>query len=255
MFFIISKALKIFILPLTWIFLLLVLAYFVKNKKWRRGLFISAMVLLLIFTDKPLLQWAQYMTTKEYCHQQPSKTYYQVAVVMGGYSNGMDSASMQIDFIDNRGSRLWDAIRLYESGTVDKIMISGDATITKDKNGNSSAETFKRYLSGFGIHDNDIILEQKARNTRENAIYSIAILDSLGYTPDQCLLVTSASHLKRSLACFEAEEWTLDGYATNVYPKPHPKLYQFFPQWKPLTDWKELLNEWVGGIAYKIFGY
>ena len=108
---------------------------------------------------------------------------------------------------------------------------------------------------GTCIHDDDMILEHYARNTRENATYSIAILDSLGHTPEQCLIVTSATHLKRSLACFEAEGWTIDGYATNIYPKPHPKLYQFLPQWKPLTDWKELLNEWFGSIVYKTIGY
>ncbi|MBO7489145.1 MAG: YdcF family protein [Bacteroidales bacterium] len=240
---------------MTWIILLLILTFFVKNKKWRRGFFISAITLLLIFTDKPLLQFAQYQTTKEYSHQKLPKKYYQVAIVMGGYSNSFDTASMQIDYIDNRGARLWEAIRLYESGVAEKIMISGDATISKDKNGDGTYEAFATYLNDFGIHSDDLILECYARNTRENAIYSIAILDSLGYKPEQCLLVTSATHLKRSLACFEAEGWTLDGYATNIYPKPHPKLYQFLPQWKPLTDWKELLNEWVGGIVYKVVGY
>ena len=255
MFFIVSKILKIFILPLTWIFLLLFLAYFVKNKKWRRGLFISAIVLLLVFTDKPLLQWAQYMTTRQYSHQKLPQKYYNVAIVMGGFSDSFDTATMQPIFIEDRGERLWEAIRLYESGVTEKIMITGDATISKSHDCKGTEKYFKTYLSDFGIHDDDLFLEHYARNTRENATYSIAILDSLGYTPEQCLIVTSATHLKRSLACFEAEGWTIDGYATNIYPKPHPKLYQFLPQWKPLTDWKELLNEWFGSIVYKIVGY
>ena len=255
MFFIVSKILKIFILPLTWIFLLLFLAYFVKNKKWRRGLFISAIVLLLVFTDKPLLQWAQYMTTRQYSHQKLPQKYYNVAIVMGGFSDSFDTATMQPIFIEDRGERLWEVIRLYESGVTEKIMITGDATISKSHDCKGTEKYFKTYLSDFGIHDDDMILEHYARNTRENATYSIAILDSLGHTPEQCLIVTSATHLKRSLACFEAEGWTIDGYATNIYPKPHPKLYQFLPQWKPLTDWKELLNEWFGSIVYKIVGY
>lgn len=255
MFFIVSKILKVFLLPLTWIVILFVLSYFIKDKKWRRGLFIGALVLLLIFTDKPLLQWSQYMTTRHYSHQKLPKQYYNVAIVMGGFSDSFDTATMQPNFIEDRGTRLWEAIRLYQSGVTDKIMITGDATISKARDGNGTAEHFKTYLSDFGIHNDNVIFEYYARNTRENATYSIAILDSLGYTPDQCLLVTSATHLKRSLACFEAEGWTLDGYATNIYPKPHPKAYQFFPQWKPLTDWKELINEWGGGVAYKVVGY
>ncbi len=255
MFFVISKILKIFILPLTWIIGLLILAFFIKNKAWRKGLFISAIVLLVIFTDKPLLQWSQYMTTKRYSTQIVPKEYYKVAIIMGGFSNGMDTTTTQISYVDDRGDRLWEAIRLYESGVVEKIMVSGDATISKGIDGNSTSDYFRRYLSDFGIHDGDLILEQYARNTRENATLSIAILDSLGYKAEDCLLITSATHLKRSLACFESEGWTIDGYATNIYTKPHPKLYQFLPQWKPLTEWKELLNEWAGSLVYKIVGY
>jgi uncharacterized SAM-binding protein YcdF (DUF218 family) len=255
MFFVVSKILKIFLLPLTWIVILFVLAYFVKNKKWRRGLFIAALTVLLVFTDKPLLQWAQYMTTRQYSHQKLPKQYYNVAVVMGGFSNGFDTATMQPCFVDDRGARLWEAIRLYESGVCEKIMISGDATISKSHDSSGTAEYLKAYLGDFGIHDDDLIFEYYARNTRENATMSIAILDSLGYEAEKCLLVTSATHLKRSQDCFEAEGWALDGYATNIYPKPHPKPYQFLPQWKPLTDWKELINEWVGSVVYKIVGY
>ncbi len=255
MFFVVSKILKIFLLPLTWILLLLILAFFIKDKKWRRNLFIGAIVILLVFSDKPLLQWAQYMTTRQYSHQKLPKKFYNVAIVMGGFSDSFDTATMQPVFIDDRGSRLWEAIRLYESGVAEKIMITGDATISKSHDGNGTSESFKTYLSDYGIHDDDVIFEYYARNTRENATLSIAILDSLGYNQEQCLLVTSATHLKRSLACFEAEGWTMDGYATNIYAKPHPKAYQFIPQWKPLTDWKELINEWAGSIVYKIVGY
>lgn len=255
MFFVISKILKVFLLPLTWILGLLILSYLLKNKRWKKRLFITSIVLLVVFSNKPLLQWAQYMTTRNYSHQQLPKKYYRVAIVMGGYSNGMDTASMQVSWLDDRGARLWEAIRLYEAGSVERIMITGDATINMDGDGNSTADAFRLYLSDFGIHESDLILEQHARNTRDNATLSTAMLDSLGYSPEQCLLITSASHMKRSISSFEACDWTLDGYATNIYPKPHPTFISFIPQWKPLTEWHELLNEWFGRIVYKILGY
>lgn len=254
MFFVISKILKILVLPLTWILLLLILAYFIKNKKWRRGLFITAIAILLIFTDKPLLQWSQYMTTRQYSHQKPPKKYYNVAIVMGGFSEGLDTATMQIHFIENRSPRLWESIRLYESGIVEKLLITGDASMSADKEGKSTAKEFRAYLSDFGLHDDDLIFEQHARKTVENATYSTAILDSLGYKPGQCILVTSASHMKRSRQSFASQGWDLDTYAVNIYPKPHPKLYSFIPQWQTLNDWKELINEWVGGAVYKLTG-
>ncbi len=254
MFFVVSKILKVFLLPFTWILLLLVVSHFLRDKKWRRGLFISAIALLLLFTNKPLLQWSQYMTTRHYSHQKLPKHYYNVAIVMGGFSDSFDTATMQPNYIENRGNRLWEAIHLYESGVAEKILVTGDASISIDRDGKSTADAFKTYLSDFGIHDDDIILEQHARNTTENATYSIAILDSLGVKSDSCILITSASHLRRSLQSFAAQGWKIDGYAVTIYPKPHPKAYQFIPQWKVLTDWKELINEWAGNIVYKITG-
>ena len=254
MFFVVSKILKVFIFPLTWIIIFLVLAYFIKDKKWRRGLFISAIALLLLFSDNPLLQWSQYMTTRHYSHQKLPKQYYNVAIVMGGFSNGFDTATMQPNYIENRGVRLWEAIHLYESGVAEKILITGDASISIDRDGESTDDAMKLYLSDFGIHDDDLILEQHARNTVENATYSIAILDSLGVKHDSCILITSASHMKRSLKSFSTQGWPINGYAVNIYPKPHPNAYQFIPSWKTLTDWNELLNEWVGGVVYKVTG-
>ena len=254
MFFVVSKIAKVFILPLTWVLLLLVVSHFIKNKKWRRGTFVAAIAMLLVFSNKPLLDWSRYMTTRQYSHQKLPKKYYNVAVVMGGFGS-IDSASTQITYLDDRGARLWEAIRLYESGVVDKLLITGDATSSIDANGHSTADVFRDYVSDFGIHENDLLLEQHARNTRENARYSIAMLDSMEFSSEQCLLVTSATHIKRSHSCFEKLGWDMDVYATNVYPKPHPNAIDFIPRWRTLTDWHELLNEWVGNVVYKIVGY
>lgn len=254
MFFLISKLLKFLVFPLTWVVVLFILSYLVKNKKWRLGMFIAALILLLVFSCKPLLQTAQYLTTKKYSEQQLPKRCYKVAIVMGGYGR-MNEKTGQMSYIDDRGERLWEPVRLYHSGYVEKILISGDASINMDAEGNSTADAFIQFMKGLGIYEHDIILEQHARNTTENATYSIAILDSLQYKPEECLLVTSATHMKRSQACFANEGWTVDGYAVNIYPKPQVKLYYFIPSWKTLTDWNELTNEWVGNIVYKIVGY
>lgn len=253
MFFVISKILKVFIYPLTWIVGLFVLSFLLKNKKKQKICFMSAIVVLLLFSDKPLMQYAQYLSTKSYNEQQIPKRHYGVGVIMGGFAR-MNTSTGQLDYIEDRGARLWETLRLYHAGVVDKIMISGDATIAVDKDGNSKADSFLAYLQDMGVSLENVILEQKARNTTENAEFCIAILDSLGYEAPDCLIVTSATHLKRSLKCFEKSGWTVDGYAVNIYSKPHPKLYEFIPNWKALTDWREVLNEWFGGIVYNITG-
>lgn len=255
MFYIISKLLKFIVMPLSWVIGLLIAATFVKDKGWRRLLFGTAVVLMIVFTDKPLLQLAQYHYTKGSSCILPPKAHYDIAIIMGGFGSMNTSVGQFIPFQD-RSPRLMETLRLHNMGIVDKILISGDETIAIDNKGNTTAPAFLRYMEQMGVPDSCWILEQKARNSRENATYSIAILDSLGYRPQQCLLVSSASHLRRSLDCFTALGWNMDTYATNIYPYPgHQHFRDFVPSWRILIDWQELLNEYFGNIVYRIVGY
>lgn len=257
MFFVISKVLKFLIMPFSWAIGLLIATYFVrKHKGWKRGLFIAAIVILLVFTCRPLLQVAQYQRTKAYATLLPPKPHYKAAIVLGGFGRRMDATTVQFVPFRDRSPRLFEAIRLQRMGVVDKILITGDECIAADKKGNTTAHLFLQYMQQLGIADSSILLEQHARNTRENATFSIAILDSLNIPADSCLLITSASHTSRSLACFQAQGWNVDCYATNIYPKPQGLTWNnYLPSGQTIIDWEELINEYLGEQIYKIVGY
>ena len=234
---------------------MLVIAVFIKKKKYRNRLFVAATIVFLLFSNRPLLQLFQYTSTKTYVTQTTPNKYYPVAVVMGGFGSMNPNVGQMETYLD-RGGRLYEPLRLQRMGIVGRILVSGDNTVTIDRKGNSTDQDFRKYLQGFGLRDNQIISEQHARNTRENATYSISILDSLGYTDKDCLLVTSASHMKRAHNCFKSEGWNLDCYAVNIYPKPAKlQLKNFAPSYETLIDWQELFNEFFGNIIYKFVGY
>lgn len=258
MFYLVSKLLKGFLFPLTWILGLLLLALMLKDKKFQKSrqiVVIVAVGLFLIFSDRPLLQYVQYLSTKEHIAQKDPDRYYPVAIIMGGFGC-MNVENNQLNTTFDRGPRLFEPVRLHHKGIIGRIFVTGDATVDSDDEGNSNFDAFRTYLSQFGIPDSNILAEQKARNTRENATFSIAKLDSLGFTPNDCLLVTSSTHMKRSLGAFAAEGWELDGYAVNIYPKPGKfKLTDFWPSYHALVGWEEMINEWGGNVAYKMAGY
>lgn len=242
-------------MPMTWVIGMLLVAAFLKNKKWRNGLVIASISLLLLITNRPLEQWAEYKTTAPYVEQQTPQKHYKVAIIMGGFGS-MNTRNGQFCPYKDRGARLWEPIRLYHMGIVERILVTGDATVNIDKKGNTTLPEFKQYLGELGIPDSCIIVEPYAVNTRENATRSIAILDSMGYQSDECLLVTSASHMKRSADCFEGEGWMLDQFAVNCPPKPdHLHFRDFLPSQEPVVLWNGLINEWVGNIIYKVVGY
>lgn len=255
MFFIVSKLLKTLLFPLTWILGLLLAGCLVRKARVRGWLVGIAIALTLLFSNRLLLETAQYYTTRHYETQTLPNRHYQVALVMGGFGLGMNEKTGQPAYLYDRGARLWEAVRLKQMGLVDQLLISGDELIAIDNKGQSTAPAFLSYMRSLNIPDSCILLEQQARNTRENATLTIALLDSLSISPHDCLLITSASHLQRAAGCFAAEGWTLDTYAVNIYPRPRFVWTGLLPNWKALTHWQELINEWAGTCVYHLMGY
>jgi uncharacterized SAM-binding protein YcdF (DUF218 family) len=83
------------------------------------------------------------------------------------------------------------------------------------------------------------------------------MLDSLGYAGKDCLLVTSAFHMRRSLACFRKVGLEMDDFPVDFYAfQRHYTLDAFIvPKIDALGVWHKLVKEWVGFVAYWAAGY
>ncbi|MEL6559011.1 MAG: YdcF family protein [Bacteroidota bacterium] len=153
----------------------------------------------------------------------------------------------------NKGAdRVLHTIELYKKGLIEKVVVTGGsaALLTTTK---SESENLEQVLIQAGIPKKDIILEIKARNTAENAIYTRELINP----EEKIILITSAFHMRRSVACFRKA-------GMNVTPFP-TDLYSVYYSWTPegwlvpninsLNNWDILMKEWMGFTAYKIKGY
>ena len=89
-------------------------------------------------------------------------------------------------------------IELYKKGIVKKLLVSGGIGFTA-KNKNIEAYEMKEYLINKGIPEEDIIVEDKSRNTKENMINSLKLIDSY----DKVIIITSDFHLNRAIKLFK----------------------------------------------------
>ncbi|MDR1032551.1 MAG: YdcF family protein, partial [Candidatus Nomurabacteria bacterium] len=90
-------------------------------------------------------------------------------------------------------ARVDEAVRLYKAGVAAKILMSGAAA---DKNGPSNAVVMRNHALELGVSLSDIILEDQAANTRQNAEFSQKIVAENGWR--RVVLVTSAYHQRRA---------------------------------------------------------
>jgi uncharacterized SAM-binding protein YcdF (DUF218 family) len=170
--------------------------------------------------------------------------------VLGGYSH-WDWERNRIEF-SNIADRLLEGIRLYKEGRIRKLVLASDGSIIECENAvamKGNPEGMKAFLKTMGMPPEDIILETKAWNTQENATFTLELIgDSLKTVPS--LLITSASHMRRSLATFHRVGIPSDPYITDTPVKVGDQKLSWVPSLVVLLRWPELLHEWVGYAYY-----
>lgn len=136
----------------------------------------------LIFTNKENLEKIVFdkdnQILKEKCN---------VGVVFGG-----------ISMIPNRVEQ---AISLYETGQIERILVSGGIGYFNTDRKNPEADKLHDYLLNRGIPKNDILVENKSRNTNENIKFFLELLKKeYNLKNTKLALISSDFHIRRCLA-------------------------------------------------------
>ncbi len=254
MFFIISKLLAFVINPLVIVFILLLIAYKTKDDKKRKKRWLYGLVALYIFSNSFMLD--ECMRLWEY----NSKDYveydkvYDYGVVLGGYS-WYDYRMAKPQFMRS-SDRLWQSLKLLNQGRIKKLLISGGSG-SIDAPYDKEAIHIQEFLIQLGIPKEKIIIENESKNTYENALFTKKIIDSLN-TGKEILLITSAFHMKRSLAIFKKLNYeTTAAYCTDRYSGGRKFVFDhcFIPDINALSGFNLLFHEMLGYLVYKVKGY
>lgn len=239
MYFILSKILLFLIFPIYWILVLLLIAAFTKRKKLRLWTSLSAVVLLLIFSNTWLCNW--FVRKWEYpAVQLPDSAHYSSAIILGGFSSQISDTGGRFN---GACERFLQGVRLQKTGKVSHVLISG-GNGTLDPRQFSEALWVRGQMLQFGVPDSAIVVESRSRNTLENAKYSAEILKKSGLKPPY-VLVTSAYHMRRALMIFKHA-------GVDVVPYPcgfnsgnvgRPSLLDMVPDLEATTWWNGTIKE------------
>ena len=253
MFFWLSKILSFLITPLTWIFICLLLALFLKNPRYKKRFLIATVALFMLFTNSfitnlVLHSWEVPAVSHKSLHKN-----YEAAIVLGGVSF-WDHTLNRIQF-SRSSDRVFQSLELYHLGYVKKLIIvggSGSIVYPEDK---ESIE-IKAYLMNIGFKSEDIIIEDRSRNTYENAKYTKELIDSLGMK-GPFVMVTSGFHMKRAQKCYrkfgiESAPYCTDRYSGELRFEPDKIL---IPNTACIQAWDILLHEFFGFAVYYFSGY
>ncbi len=252
MFFVLSKILYFFLQPLSWVFILMILAFFIKKPIVRNRLISSAIVVLFVFSNPFIFNTASNLWETELTDPTLLEDTFDVAIILGGIVRS-EKEKNQLEFASN-SDRFLMVLPLYFSGKVKNILISGGSgSLSQDE---IEADILAKYLHKIGVAPQDLILETKSRNTYENAKFSAEIVKR-ELPSARILLSTSSTHMKRSLACFQKQDLQVTPFSVdkvNQYSDFH-FTHLIIPQPYILSKWYWLIHEWVGMLIYKFSGY
>ncbi len=257
MFFILSKLLAFLLRPIVWVFFLLLGSLWVKTGKRRKRLLWTGLIVLYLFSNSFLfnlfVRWWEQPSSVE--TRFSSSGNYELAIVLGGYSELSALGNQELHHLSGSGNRFHQALQLFERGVFKSWLLSGGSgrLLSNEK---KEAPLVRELLLQLGVEPSNIIVEEKSRNTHENALFSKRIVQD--QFPDaQVLLITSAWHMPRAKACFEKEGIDVVPFCTDYKSKkvvfrPEKLL---LPDAGALKDWELLIKEWVGYLVYRIKGY
>ena len=255
MFFTLSKIIDFLLLPITWIILSACLIAFTKRQKIKTiaGFFLIS---LLILGSNTLIVNSLYSAYE--IPQIQAKGHYPLAIILGGGMIREPQEDHNRINIGESADRFMQAAILYKHGIVDQILITGGNTSIGNLKIDESNETeqVKRVLIEMGIPANKILLEKQAKNTYENARNCRVILDSLALK-QPVLLITSAYHMRRSMACFSKQGIQVIPYAVDSKKKDTQLgvLECIIPSERELYKLSVLVRELFGFVIYRIMGY
>ena len=247
MFFIFSKILSFLIKPTFWILLLIISSIYFK--KQRKRILLLSVFSYWFFSNSFIIDQAYNLWEDTPKSLSEITQNYDYGIVLGGFS-GYDKHKNRVEF-NECGDRLFYAIQLYKSRKINNILISGgNGQLLND--GYMESEWSKDFLINCGIPEENILIENKSRNTWENALYTSDILEKK--KNKKLLLITSSWHMKRAKFCFEKNNMNTDFFPTD-YTKKHIKInfeYLLIPNSKSFVRWETLIKEFIGNIVYKI---
>ena len=267
LFFVFSKIVQFCIEPLNWVIVFVAFSLlFLSLRKphlCKRFLLLALADLLLVGwlpTSEVFLRALEDSVAKVQIAQMPETDFGGIIILGGAIEGGeiaVDRGEVSIYSSAERVTKAFELIRKYP----DLPFIFSGFSGRLSPVGMSEADAFKQLVSEQGLPDKNAHYENQSRNTYENVLLMKPMILELGAKsakeadapPKPWLLITSASHMYRSVKIFQKQGIAVIPIPVD-YQTGNRLHWSSFDLMEGAKQWNNLLHETVGLLAYWITG-
>jgi uncharacterized SAM-binding protein YcdF (DUF218 family) len=253
--FIVTKLLSLLTQPLNWVVVLLLAGWLFGHRQARRArrLTLAALLVLLLtgWQVPPEALMRQLEASSNEMAPDADLSAYAGVVVLGG---GLDASYIAQDHaqpeLNGSAERMTAAVALSQRYPAMRILFTGGEG-DLIASGPSEAQRARQFFAAMGLPADRLLLEGVSRNTFENATLS-AQMPGVN-VHQKWLLVTSAWHMRRSLATFRKAGWNVTAYPVDFRTGADTPWTRYSIA-DGAQQWQLVLHEYLGLLAYWLAG-
>ncbi len=173
-------------------------------------------------------------------------------IILGGFEDGWVSTTRPGLAINEAAERLTEGLRLARAHPDAKVVFTGGSGAFL-REGANAATPVARWLGDVGIGPERIVLEDKSRNTHENAVLTRGILKPK--PGERWLLVSSAFHMPRAVGVFRKAGFDVTAHPVDFRTRDAGDMlrpFESYPDGLKRVDMAA--REWVGLLVYRLTG-
>lgn len=169
-----------------------------------------------------------------------------IVLLTGGIQNGANTSQLTDVPGESGLQRILATVDLQKALNL-PVVISGGLTLFDNR---SLSLAYGELMILLGVSRENLIFENRSRNTLENARFTAQLCKNRGYRKP--IVVTSGFHLRRALYCFEQAGLPAEGFPSGFSKRPGQglTLSDFRPSGYGALQ--QALNEYAGMIGYRL---
>jgi uncharacterized SAM-binding protein YcdF (DUF218 family) len=254
MFFVLSKTIALIAVPSNLLVGLMVIGVVLMATRWRRAgmrLAGTALIVLVLAAYLPLGRALGHVLESRFPSWDPKSGAPDGIVILGGAIDpwlSRQHGDVALNESAERVTAIAKLARAYPNARM--IYAGGDGTLLKRSG--AEADLLVSLLDDFGIPRARVTLEDRSRNTAENAAFSAELAKPK--PGERWLLVTSAQHMPRAVGCFRQVGFPVEAYPVDWQTSRRFSLWPNSTFSLGLARFDDSVHEWIGLIVYWLSG-